>query len=167
MSHNGRDKERINSKQWTFWFHTLYDDSTHSHSCHSWMFYCNFLCPLQKKRRLCLSSFLKGNISKRFDRSEILRFHCLIKLNTPMHITKPSSRYSIVTRAIYIPCIEHLRMLRLSRESNPEPPSLDCRRTFYAKSHSNGILVAIRKLSLCCYNSMKTLTQNRMWPWKQ
>jgi hypothetical protein len=29
-----------------------------------------------------------------------------------------------LTRAIYILCIEHLRMLRLSRESNPGPPAL-------------------------------------------
>ncbi len=29
-----------------------------------------------------------------------------------------------LTRATYILCIEHLRMLRLSRESNPRPPAL-------------------------------------------
>ncbi len=29
-----------------------------------------------------------------------------------------------LTRAIYILCIEHLRMLHLSRELNPGPPAL-------------------------------------------
>ncbi len=42
-----------------------------------------------------------------------------------------------LTRATYILCIEHLRMLSLSRESNPEPPALQantlCKEPFHRR----------------------------------
>jgi hypothetical protein len=43
-----------------------------------------------------------------------------------------------LTKAIYILCIEHLRMLRLSGESNPGPPALQA--NTLCKNHSNGVL---------------------------
>ncbi len=64
-------------------------------------------------------------------------------------ITSGSPLYRGLARAIYILCIEHLRILRFSWELNWD--LLHCRRTLYAKSHSDGVLVAIRNLRLCCY----------------
>jgi hypothetical protein len=61
-----------------------------------------------------------------------------------------------LTRATCILCIEHLRMLR--SVGNRTWGLLHCRRTLSAlsaKSHSNGVLVAIRNLSLCCYTVIK------------
>ncbi len=54
-----------------------------------------------------------------------------------------------MTRAIYILCIKHLRILRLI--GNRTRDLLHCRLTLYAKSRSNGVRVVIRNLSLCCY----------------
>ncbi len=53
-----------------------------------------------------------------------------------------------LTRAIYILCIEHLRMLRLSREPNPGPPALQASTlcgTAVFSCHSGS--------HLCCYSS--------------
>jgi hypothetical protein len=52
-----------------------------------------------------------------------------ILLNHPHSEATPNSKITGaycrgLTRAIYILCIEHLRMLRLSGESNPGPPAL-------------------------------------------
>jgi hypothetical protein len=55
-----------------------------------------------------------------------------------LRITPGSPLCRGLTRAIYILCIEHRRMLRLS--GNLTRDLLHCRRTLYAKSHSNGIL---------------------------
>ncbi len=54
-----------------------------------------------------------------------------------LRITSGSPLCRGLTRAIYILCIEHLRMLRLSGESNPGPPALQAS-ILYEKSHSNG-----------------------------
>ncbi len=54
-----------------------------------------------------------------------------------------------LTRATYILCIEHLRMLRLSRESNPRPPALQantlCKEPFerHFSCHSESQLVLL------------------------
>jgi hypothetical protein len=55
-------------------------------------------------------------------------------------ITSGSPLCRSLTRATYILCIEHLRLMRLSRKSNPG--------TQYAKSHSNGIVNSYSKLRL-------------------
>jgi hypothetical protein len=51
-----------------------------------------------------------------------------------------------LTRAIYILCIEHLRMLRLSGESNPRPPALQAS-TLWKEPFDGPYLVAIRDLT--------------------
>jgi hypothetical protein len=51
-----------------------------------------------------------------------------------------------LTRAISIHCIEHLRMLRLSGESNPEPPALKAS-TLWKEPFERPYLVAIRDLT--------------------
>jgi hypothetical protein len=52
------------------------------------------------------------------------------------HVKMPDCRG--LTRATYILCIEHPRLMRLSRESNTGPPAR--RRTLYAKNHSDGVI---------------------------
>ncbi len=51
-----------------------------------------------------------------------------------------------LTRAIYILCIERLRMLRLNREPNPGPPALQAS-TLWKEPFKWPYLVAIRNLS--------------------
>jgi hypothetical protein len=85
--------------------------------------------------------------------------HSHTELRQTRKITMPCRGLTV---AIYILCIEHLRMLRLSRESNRD--LLHCRRTLYAKNHSNGVLVDIRNLSLCCYSHIyNKLRHFRQW----
>jgi hypothetical protein len=53
-----------------------------------------------------------------------------------------------LTRATYILCIAHLRMLRLSGESNPGPPALQantlCKEPFERRCHSGSQLVLLQ-----------------------
>jgi hypothetical protein len=65
----------------------------------------------------------------RSDRMHVAARELRITLGSPLCIG--------LTRAIYILCIEHLRMLHLS--GNRTRDLLHCRRTLYAKSHSNGV----------------------------
>jgi hypothetical protein len=51
-----------------------------------------------------------------------------------------------LTRAIYILCIVHLRILRLSEKSNPGPPALQAS-TLWKEPFERPYLVAIRDLT--------------------
>jgi len=59
---------------------------------------------------------LRVEYAWRFDRMYVAAWELCITSGSPL--------CRGLTRAIYILCIEHLRMLRLSRESNPGPPAL-------------------------------------------
>ncbi len=63
-----------------------------------------------------------------------------------LRITSGSPLCRGLTRAIYILSIEHLRMLCLSRESNPGPPALQAS-TLWKEPFERPYLVALRDLS--------------------
>jgi hypothetical protein len=63
-----------------------------------------------------------------------------------LRITSGSPLCRGLTRAIYILSIEHLRMLCLSRESNPGPPALQAS-TLWKEPFERPYLVAIRDLA--------------------
>ncbi len=63
-----------------------------------------------------------------------------------LRITSGSPLCRGLTRAIYILSIEHLRMLCLSRESNPGPPELEAS-TLWKEPFERPYLVAIRDLT--------------------
>ncbi len=63
-----------------------------------------------------------------------------------LRITSGSPLCRGLIRAIYILCIEHLRMLCLSRESNPGPPALQAS-TLWKEPFERPYLVAIRDLT--------------------
>ncbi len=62
-----------------------------------------------------------------------------------LRITSGSPLCRVLTRAIYILSIEHLRMLCLSRESNPGPPALQAS-TLWKEPFERPYLVAIQDL---------------------
>jgi hypothetical protein len=63
-----------------------------------------------------------------------------------LRITSGSPLCRGLTRAIYILSIEHLRMLRLSGESNPRPPALQAS-TLWKEPFERPYLIAIRDLT--------------------
>jgi hypothetical protein len=65
-----------------------------------------------------------------------------------------------LTKAIYIFCIEHLRMWRLSRVSNPGPPALQA--NTLCKEPLERCINCHRNLDLCCYSVQNNITTGRL-----